>query len=113
MNGLYHIARFVGCIVSYRLDRIAGSYCIVWVGSYCIVSYRIVSYRIVSYCIVSYHIVSAGSGNIGFYALAGYCLDETGGLDGVLVVGGWDVRTLAPAGTGAPPLALEGWRCAG
>ena len=54
-----------------------------------------------------YCIVSAGSGNIGFNALAGYC------LDGALVGRGWDGRTLAPAGTGAPPLALEGWKCAG
>ena len=72
------------------MDRIAGLYCIGWIGSY--------------------RIVSAGSGKTGFYALAGYCLDGTDGtdgLDGVLVGRGWDGRTLAPAGTGAPPWAPE------
>ena len=61
------------------------------------------------------HIVSAGldcivlavSGNTGFYALTGYCLDGTDGLDGALEGRVWDGRTLAPAGTGAPPWALE------
>ena len=56
------------------------------------------------------HIVSAGSGNTGFYALAGYWLDETDGkdgLDGALVGRGCDGPTLAPAGTGAPPWAPE------
>ena len=43
-------------------------------------------------------------------ALAGYCLYGmvgTGGLDGALVGRGWDGRTLAPDGTGAPPWAPE------
>ena len=85
------------------LDHIvlAGSYCwIVWYKLNWIVSYRIVSYRI----------VSTGSGNIGFYALAGYCMDGTDGKDGLdraLVVRGWGRRTLATAGTGAPPWAPE------
>ena len=51
-------------------------------------------------------IVLAGSGNTGFYALAGYCMDGTDGMDGLygaLVGQGWDGRNLAPAGTGAPP----------
>ena len=45
--------------------------------------------------------------------LAGYWLDGTDetdgtdGLDGALVGRGWDGPTLAPAGTGAPPLAPE------
>ena len=52
-------------------------------------------------------IVSAGSGNSGFYALAGYCLDGMDGLDGVWVGRGWDGRTFAPAGTGEPPWAPE------
>ena len=80
-----------------------------------------VLYRIAGW-IVSYHldrqlkgvvsdgldlIVSAGSGNTGFYVLAGYCLDGTDGLNGVLVVQGWGGRRLAPAGTGVPPWAPE------
>ena len=43
-------------------------------------------------------------------ALAGYCLDGTDGTDGLggaLVGRRWDGRTLAPAGTGAPPWAPE------
>ena len=55
-------------------------------------------------------IVSDGSGNTGFYEMAGYWLDGTDGtdgLDGALVGRGWDRPTLAPAGTGAPPLASE------
>ena len=48
-------------------------------------------------------IVSAGSGNTGFYALAGYWLDGTDGLDGAVVVRGWDGPMLSPSGTGAPP----------
>ena len=39
-----------------------------------------------------------------------YWMDGTDGiygLDGVLVEQGWDRPTLAPAGTGAPPLAPE------
>ena len=60
-----------------------------------------------------YRIVSAGLGKTGFDALAGYCLDGkdvTDGLDGALVGQGWDGRTLGPAGTGAPPLDIEGRR---
>ena len=34
-------------------------------------------------------------------------MDGTDGLDGALVERGWDGRTLAPAGTGAPPWAME------
>ena len=55
-------------------------------------------------------IVSAGSGNTGFYVLASYWLDGTDGtygLDGALVGRGWYGRTLAPAGTGAPPWVPE------
>ena len=33
--------------------------------------------------------------------------DGTEGMDGALVGRGWDGPTLAPAGTGAPPLAPE------
>ena len=33
--------------------------------------------------------------------------DGTDGLDGALVGQGWDGRTLAPTGTGAPPLPPE------
>ena len=82
----------IGWIVSYhRLDRIvlpAGSYCIGWIGLYHF------------YCIIS--------GNAVFYALAGYCLYGTDGmdvLDGALVGQGWDGPTLVGARTGAPPLA--------
>ena len=81
-NGSYLIIGFIGWIVLYRIG---------W--------------------IVSYHrldrIVSAGSGNTGFYALAGYWLDGTDGLDGALVGRGCDGRTLEPAGMGAPPWAPE------
>ena len=80
---------FVGCILLYWLDCTAGSYCISWIGLYHIVSYL------------------AGSGNTGFCALAGYCLDGMDGLDGALVGWGWDRRTLAGAGTGDPPWAPE------
>ena len=55
-------------------------------------------------CIVSY---LAGSGNTGFYALAGYCLDGMDELDGELVGLGWDGRALAGARTGEPPWVLE------
>ena len=82
MSGLYWI---IGWIVSYHLD------CIVSTGSY--------------------RIVWIVSGNTEFYAMAGYCLDGTDGtygLDGTLVGQGWDVPMLSGAGTGAPPLALEG-----
>ena len=85
------------------LDHIvssAGLYCILrW-----IVSYRQLD-RIVSDGLD--RIVSAGSGNTGFYALAGYCLDGTDGLAGALVGWGWDGPTLAPAVTVAPPWATE------
>ena len=37
-------------------------------------------------------------------------MNGMGGLYGALVGQGWDGRTLAGAGTGAPPLALEGQR---
>ena len=47
-------------------------------------------------------IVSSGSGNTGFYALAGYWLDGTDGLDGALVGRRWDGRMLSRAGRGAP-----------
>ena len=83
---------FVGWILLCRLDFILGSYHIGWIGSY--------------------RIVSAGSGNTGFCALSGYCMygmGRTDGLDGDLVGQRWDKRTLAGAGKGAPPLALEGW----
>ena len=72
------------------MDFIAGSYRIGWIASY--------------------RIVSSGSGNTGFCALAGYCMDGMGGtdgLDGALVRRGWDVRTLEGAGTGEPPWAPE------
>ena len=70
-----------------------------WFVSYCQIYHlrRIVSagsYRwIVSYWlgwIVLYLMVSAGSGNINFYVLAGYCLYGIDGLDGALVGQGWD-----------------------
>ena len=78
--------------------------------------YRIVGW-IVSYCQMD-HIVSAGldrivsdgSGNTGFYKLAGYWLDGTygvDGLDGALLGRWWYGRTLAPAGTGYSPWAPE------
>ena len=35
-------------------------------------------------------------------------MDREDGLDGALVGRGWDGPTLAGAGTGVPPLALEG-----
>ena len=57
-----------------------------------------------------YHIGWIVSGNTGFYVLAGYWLDETNGMDGTLMGRGWDGPALAGAGTGAPPLALEGRR---
>ena len=34
-------------------------------------------------------------------------MDGIDGLDGALLGRGWDLPTLAPAGTGAPPLAPE------
>ena len=74
--------RIIGWIVSHRLDRIVSS--------------------------GLDHIVSAGSVNTSFYALAGYWLDGTDGLDVALVGRGWDGTTLAPTGMVAPPLALEG-----
>ena len=85
----------VWIVLSYWLDCIilAGSYCIVW----------IVSYRL--YC-MSWVV----SGNTVFYALAGYWMDGTygmDGLDGTLVGRGWYEPTLAGAGMGVPPLALE------
>ena len=78
-------------------------------------------YRIVSWIVLYFwldlilsagldRIVSDGSGNTGFYALAGYWLDDTDGtdgLDGALVVREWEGWTLAPAGTGAPPWTPE------
>ena len=92
-NGSHRIIGFIGCIVSYcRLDRIVSS------GSYQLKG--VVSDGLDL-------IVSAGSGNTGFYVLAGYCLDGTDGLNGVLVVQGWGGRRLAPAGTGVPPWAPE------
>ena len=108
--GLYRIVGWIvlyqlDWIVSYRLDLIV-SYWLDW-----IILYRIdwiVSYRL--YWIVLYRIVLAESGNIGFSALAGYCLDGmdgTDGLDGALVGRGWDGRMLAPAGRRAPPWAPE------
>ena len=39
--------------------------------------------------------------------MAGYWLDGTDGMDGVLVGRGWYGPTLACAGSGAPPLAPE------
>ena len=78
------------------LDHIvllAGLYRISWIGSY--------------------RIGWIVSGYTGFYALSGYWLnglDGTDGLDGTLVGQGWDGTTLAGAGTGAPPLDLEGQR---
>ena len=95
LDGLYRI----GWILSYCIVS-AGSYPIGWIGSYRIVSYRL-------------------DQNTGFYALAGYCLDGTDGLDGALVGRGWGGPTLAPTRTGAPPWApekgsppldLEGWQ---
>ena len=78
----------------------------------------IISYHRLDFIVSSVldRIVSAGSGNTGFYALAGYWLDGTDGTDGLdeaLVGRGWDGPTLSTAGTGAPPLALEGWRAMG
>ena len=58
----------------------------------------------------SYRIGWIVSGNNGFYVLAGYWLDGmdgTDGIDGTLVGRGCDEPTLAGAGEGAPPLALE------
>ena len=88
-----------------------------YTGSYfiivCIVSYCWLD-RIVSDVLDC--IVSDGSGNTWFYELAGYWLygtDGTDGLDGALVVRVWDGRTLAPAGTGVPPLDLEVRRAMG
>ena len=66
--------RIIGWIVSYRrMDRIvslAESYRIGWIVLYCI-----------NWIV---------SGNTGFYALAGYWLDGTYGMDGALVGQGWD-----------------------
>ena len=76
-----------------------GSYCIIgWIVSYCRLDHIVSSAGLD-------HLVSAGSGNTGFYALAGHWLDGTDGLDGELVGRGWEGRTLAPAGMGAPPWA--------
>ena len=60
--------------------------------------------------ISSMYVKLAGSGNTGFYALAGYWMDGTDGtdvLDGALVGRVWDRRTLAPSGTVAPPWTPE------
>ena len=76
----------------------SGSCCIDWIVLYQLD--RIVSDGI-------YRIGWIVSGNTGFYALAVYWLkrmDGTDGLDGTLVGRGWDGPTLAPVGTGAPPL---------
>ena len=55
-----------------------------------------------------------GSNRTGAPPLAGWLLQTrtngTDGLDGALVGQGWERRTLAGAGTGAPTLALEGQR---
>ena len=63
---------------------------------------------IVSYCC---------SGQTGFYTLGQWlvtdCKVHKDVLDGTLVGRGWDGPTLAGAGTGAPPLDLEGQRAAG
>ena len=52
------------------------------------------------------------SGQTGFYALGCWlvidCKGHMDGLDGTLVVWGWDGRTLADSSTGAPPSALQG-----
>ena len=94
----------------HRLDLIglsAGSYCIGWIVLYQLD--RIVLSRL--YCIG--WIIS---GNTGFYALYGYCMDgmdRTDGLYGTLVRRGWDGPMLAGAGTGAPTLAIEGRRAVG
>ena len=81
-------------IVSYcwldRIVQLARQYSIGWFGSYCI-----------GWIV---------SGNTGFYALSGYWLDGTDGMDGALVGRGWERPMLAGAGTGAPPLGLEGRR---
>ena len=95
LAGLYWL---IDWIILYQMDRIVldVSYRICW----------IVLYRFD-------RIISAGPGNTVFYALAGYWLDGTDGtdgLDGKLVVRGWDGQELSGAGTGAPPLALEGRR---
>ena len=96
-------------------------------GSYSIICIVLLGYIVLDRLdwIVSYFIVSAGSGNIGFYALAGYCLDGTDGtdvLDGVLMEKGLrrtDVsrrqngRSTMGARTGSPLLDLEVWKCAG
>ena len=87
-----------------QICRLCRMDCILSAGSY----RWIVSYWL--YWIVLYRIVLAESGNIGFSALAGYCLDGmdgTDGLDGALVGRGWDGRMLAPAGRRAPPWAPE------
>ena len=41
--------------------------------------------------------------------MAGYCKDGTDGLDGALMGMGWDGRSLAPAGTGAPEQERHHW----
>ena len=77
-----------------------GSYPIIdWIVSYCRLD-RIVSAGLD-------RIVLDGSGITGFYALAGYWLDEMDGLDGELLERGWDRRTLSPARTRVPPWAPE------
>ena len=64
-------------------------------------------------CIVLYGSYCIGwivSENTGFYVLSGYFLDETDGTDGIdgaLVVWGWDGPTLSGAGTGASPFSPE------
>ena len=73
----------VWIVFAYQLDHIvssAGFYCFGWIESY--------------------RIGWIVSGNTGFYALAGYWLDGTDGLDGTLVGWGWDGSMLAGAGTG-------------
>ena len=56
---------------------------------------------------VSYRIGCIISGNTGFYALAGYWLDGTDGLDGTFTGRGWDGPILAGARMRASPLAPE------
>ena len=96
---------FVGCIVSYRLDCIAGSYRISCIGLYCIVFGWIRKRWLL-------RIGWLLPGWDGWDGWTGWGVGGTG-------VGRTDVsrrrngRATMGAGIDAPPLALEGCRCAG
>ena len=89
---------FVGCIVSYRLDCIAGSYRIGWIGSY----------RIVFGWIRKHWLLRIGWLLSRWDGWTGWGVGGTGvGLTDVSRLR--NERATMGTRTGVPPLALEGW----